>query len=180
MTTVSYSDKCLDTTKEVLVTENIICTDWFGNNKMEANPDKFQAIMLGKLGIENCKSLNISDTEIKREDSVKLLGVTFDYMLNFDLHISNICKKAARQIKVLSRLNKYLSLETKILIYKSFIRSDFNFCPFVWHFCSNTSSDKMEKLHYRALRLVLMTSTALMRLFLKKLRCLLYILVELD
>ena len=25
--------------------------------------------------------------------SLELLGVTFDYMLNFDKHISNICKK---------------------------------------------------------------------------------------
>ena len=73
-------------------------------------------------------------------------------MLN--LHISNICKKAARQINVLLRLSKYLSTETKILIYKSFIRSNFNYCPLVWHFCSKTSSAKMEKLQYRALRLV--------------------------
>ena len=152
--TVSYSDKSLDNTKEVLVDESITCIEWFRNNKMQANPDKFQAIMLGKLGFENCKSLFLNGTEIKCEDSVKLLGVTFDYMLNFDLHISNICKKAARQINVLLRLSKYLSTETKILIYKSFIRSNFNYCPLVWHFCSKTSSAKMEKLQYRALRLV--------------------------
>ena len=75
-------------------------------------------------------------------------------MLNFDKHISNICKKAARQIYVLLRLSKYLSTETKILIYKSFKRSNFNYCPLVWHFCSKTSSDDMEKLQFRALRLV--------------------------
>lgn len=76
-------------------------------------------------------------------------------MLKFDLHISDICKKAARQINVLLRLSKYLSLETKILIYKSFIRSNFNYCPLVWHFCSKASNNKMEKLqYYRALRLV--------------------------
>ena len=43
-------------------------------------------------------------------------------MLNFDKDISNICKKAARQINVLLRLSKYLSTETKILICKSFIK----------------------------------------------------------
>ena len=41
---------------------------------------------------------------VKCEESVKLLGVTVDYMLNFDSHISDICKKAARQINVLCRL----------------------------------------------------------------------------
>ena len=107
---------------------------------MQANPDKFQAIML-----ENCKSLFLNGTEIKCEDSVKLLGVAIDYLLNFDLYVSNICKKAARQINVLLRLSKFLTIETKILIYKSFIRSSFNFCRLVWHFCSKNSSAKMEK-----------------------------------
>ena len=123
---------------------------------MQANPDKFQTIMLGKNGHDNCTSLIICGSEIKCEDSVKLLGVTIDFMLNFETHISNIHvrRKAARQINVLLRIGKYLSLETKILIYKSFIRSNFNYCPLVWNFCSKSSIDKLEKLQYRALRLV--------------------------
>ena len=64
---------------------------------MQTNQDKFQAIMLGLQGFLNCKSLNLNGLEIKCEDSVKLLGVTFDYtrMLNFDIHIS-ICKKSCK------------------------------------------------------------------------------------
>ena len=63
---------------------------------------------------------------------------------DFDLHISKICKKAARQINVLLRLIKFLSTETNVLTYKYFVRSNFNYCPLVWHFCSKTSSKKME------------------------------------
>ena len=74
-------------------------------------------------------------------------------MLNFETHIANIGKKAARQINVLFRLT-VLNLETKLLIYKSFINSNFNYCPLVWHFCSKTSSDKLERIQYKALRLV--------------------------
>ena len=110
--------------------------------------------MLGKSGFENCKSLFLNGTEIKCEGSLKLQGVTIDYQLNFDLHISNICKKAARQINVLLRLSKFLTIETKYLIYKSFIRSRFIFRPLVWHFCSKTSSAMIENLQYRALQLV--------------------------
>ena len=51
-------------------------------------------------------------------------------------------------------ISQYLATETKLLIYKSFVRSNFGYCPIVWHFCSKTSTDKMEKLQYRALRLV--------------------------
>ena len=120
---------------------------------MQANPDKYQAIVLGKLGFENCKRLNIGGSTIQCEETVKLLGVTFDYMLNFEAHIANICKKTARQINVLLRLSNVLNQETKILIYKSFIYSNFNYCPLVWHFCSKASTDKLEKLQYRAVRL---------------------------
>ena len=88
--TVAYSHKNLDILKEVLVDESAICIEWFRNNQMQVNPDKFLAIMLGKSGFENCKSLFLNGTEIKCEDSVKLLGVTIDYLLNFDLHVSNI------------------------------------------------------------------------------------------
>ena len=82
----------------------------------------------------------------KCEETVKLLGVTFEYMLNFEAHIANICKKAARQINVLLRLSNVLNQETKILIYESFIYSNFDYCPLVWHFCSKASADKLEKI----------------------------------
>ena len=58
------------------------------------------------------------------------------------------------QINVLLRLSNVFNQETKILIYKSFIYSNFNYCPLVWHFCSKASTDKLEKLQYRAVSLV--------------------------
>jgi len=47
-----------------------------------------------------------------------------------------------------------LSTDCKILIYNSFIRSNFNYCPLVWHFCNKTNTEKLEKLQLRALRIV--------------------------
>ena len=60
---------------------------------MQANPEKFQAIVLGKRGHGDCESFTIHDNIVKCEDSVKLLGVNIAYMLNLNLHISDICKK---------------------------------------------------------------------------------------
>ena len=39
-------------------------------------------------------------------------------------------------------------------LFKSFIQSNFNYCPLVWHFCSKANTEKLEKLQYRALRIV--------------------------
>ena len=40
------------------------------------------------------------------------------------------------------------------MIYKSFIMSNFNLCPIVWHFCNQSSVNKMEKIQERALRFI--------------------------
>ena len=67
---------------------------------MKANPDKFQAICLGKKANDSIKSFNIASTEINYGDNVTLLGVNIDYLLQFDDHVSDICKKASRQLAV--------------------------------------------------------------------------------
>jgi hypothetical protein len=40
-------------------------------------------------------SFNLNGNKIVCEDNVKLLGVTIDSDLNFDNHISEMCKKAS-------------------------------------------------------------------------------------
>ena len=99
------------------------------------------------------KSFNIGGSEIKCEDQVKLLGVEIDYKLNFDAQITILCQKAAKQLNALQRLSKLIPLNARLLIFKSFIRSNFNYCPIVWHFCSKANTEKLERLQYRALRI---------------------------
>ena len=39
-------------------------------------------------------------------------------------------------------------------IFRSFILSNFQYCPLVWHFCGKQNNDKMEYIQERALRIV--------------------------
>ena len=39
-------------------------------------------------------------------------------------------------------------------LVQSFIVSNFNYCPAIWHFCSERNKHKIEKIHERALRYV--------------------------
>ena len=102
---------------------------------MQANPSKFQAIVFGlKSKDEIC--FNINDYKVKATKCVKQLGVYIDENLSFDEHISHLCLKAARQLNSLQRIAKYLSQNTKKIVFNSFILSNFNYCPSVWHICS--------------------------------------------
>ena len=61
---------------------------------MKANPNKFQAIC--KIEYDNIKSFQIDNVNTKCEHNVTLLGVSIDFLLNFDSHVSDICKKASK------------------------------------------------------------------------------------
>ena len=66
---------------------------------MIVNPNKFQAMLVSKN--ENTISENltiyINDVDIRPMNSVKLLWITVDNKLNFENHISLICKSASCQ-----------------------------------------------------------------------------------
>ena len=65
---------------------------WFTENGMVANPEKFQLMFLGvKSDQQMC--LRIDDQIINQCEQVKLLGVTIDFKLNFDKHILELCGK---------------------------------------------------------------------------------------
>ena len=101
---------------------------------MKANPIKFQAICIRKRAHGNIISFNIDSAEIKCEDNVTLLGINIDFMLRFDDHVSQICKRASKQLAVLKRIGHFLTKQGKMTIYNSFIVSNFNYCPLAWHF----------------------------------------------
>ena len=44
--------------------------------------------------------------------------------------------------------------KSKNVIYNSFIRSNFEYCPLVWHFCGKTNNNKLEKIQERSLRIL--------------------------
>ena len=75
-------------------------------------------------------------------------------MLKFGDHVTDICKKASKQVAVLKRLGSFLTKQRKLVIYNSFISSNFNYCPLAWHFCSVTTTNKLEKVQERALRFI--------------------------
>ena len=152
--TLAYIHKDLLHLKSVLEQESLLLIQWFDKNFMKANPDKFQAICIGKKSHDNIDSFQVGQTNIKCDDNVTLLGINLDYMLKFDTHVSEICIKASQQLAVLKRLGRFLTKQGKLIIYNSFIASNFSYCPLDWHFCSVSSTNKLEKVQERALRFI--------------------------
>ena len=117
---------------------------------MKSNTDKCHLIIVNSRG----NKINIGNEEITDEASVKLLGITIDNKLNFNEHVSNICKKANQKLHALARIAGYLDSNKLRIIMKTFIDSQFNYCPLTWMFHSRQLNTKINRLHERALRIV--------------------------
>ena len=89
---------------------------------------------------------------MKTSSTVGLSGVHIDDKLNFNLHISEICRPAANQLHAIIRLQMFLNFEEKKTSINSYFYSSFNYCPLVWMFSSAKSLNKVESLQKRALR----------------------------
>ena len=151
--TLAYFSKSMPDLVNTLEKETGVALSWLENNEMIANPETFYAILLRKNQTNTSgEQININGKMIKSEETVKSLGVTLDYRLDFDPHISNICKKAAAQLNVLKRLKAFIGFKEKQILIQSFVYSNFNYCPLVWYFSSSKSLQKIEKIRERALR----------------------------
>ena len=123
---------------------------WFEKNHMKANPGKSH-ILLSNKKTENVK---INDVVLTSGFEEKLLGITLDSELKFEKYITDICNKASQKIHVLSRTTSYMSLNKRRLLRKTFVESQFNYCPLIWIFHSRRLNNKINNVHKKALRIV--------------------------
>ena len=98
--------------------------------------------------------LYVDDTLLSPEPCVEVLGVTIDRCLTFSDHVSNLGQKVAKQLHALARISRYLDEQSRIIIYNSFVKSNFDFGPLVWNFCGKVNNGKIEKVQERALRII--------------------------
>ena len=140
-------DNLLDTLEK----ETNTVLNWFKMNEMKSNDDKCHSI-IANADIVYISHLN--DAFIENEDSVELLGVHIDNKLKFSEHVLGLLKMGNQKFHALSRISQFLCKGKLELVIKTFIESQFNYCPLVWMFYSRTLNKKINKLHERALRLV--------------------------
>ena len=147
-----------DQVKTFLSSDFKIINNWFYENFMVLNPEKSHFMCIGQK-IDDAETLNFNNLAIKNSKEVEILGITLDRNMNFHTHIKNICRKAGQKLSALLRISPYLDQRKKVLLYKSMIKSQFNYCPLVWMFCSRQSNNLINKVHERSLRLTFRDET---------------------
>ena len=92
---------------------------WFKKKILKGNADKYHLITSSKtpMGIE------VSNITIVSEEKLKLLGIYIENRLNFDYHVSQLCKKTTKKLHAVTRVFKYINISQRKLIANAFIMS---------------------------------------------------------
>ena len=120
------------------------------NNGLKGNPNKCHLLLTKNNNFE----ANINKTRVSNIRFEKLLGVTFDNQLNFNYHISKICKTASNKLHALAKVSHYMDEDKRRILFNSYFSSQFNYCPLIWMNHSKSINKKMNNLHERALRFI--------------------------
>ena len=151
-TTIYTCDMRFENVISMLENDSKIIIEWFGNNYMKLSKDKCHFMIFGERKNQDVV-INIGNCTVDNSQEEKLLGVLIDSNLNFEKHVSNICKKAAKKLFALSRMSAYLGTDKLRLLMRAFVTSQFQYCPLVWMFHSRKMNNKINRLHERALRI---------------------------
>ena len=148
-------DRFRETMKCKLQKDFEILDRCFQQNIMGLNPDKCHFMNLGpKTTTQNVKDIFCyKEIKLKSSCEEKRLGIIIDKDLNFNNHVKATCKTAGRKINALARVSNILNESQKELIFNSFTKEQFNYCPLIWMFSSRSSNNHINKIHERSLRI---------------------------
>ena len=129
-------------------------TAWFSSNRLSLNPAKTFYQIYSLFAIKQDIDIFLDNVKIKRQFSVRYLGVAVDENLKWDTHINNISSVLSRNIGVIGRLRSCLSPRELILLYNTLVLPYISYCSAVWGNAYLTRTKKITKLQKRVMRIV--------------------------
>jgi len=131
-------------------------TQWCRTWRITLNVDKCFFVDFTFLKLRNINWIyTINDEIVQKVTSIKDLGVTFTYNLNFTPHINNIVKKSFQMFGFMKRVLKPINDYTAFIsMYHTLIRSRLEYCSFVWSPLGQTNIDKIERVQRKFLKFI--------------------------
>ena len=122
---------------------------------MVRNPRKCHYLVINK-DIAN-ESITLGQEILYAEAEQKLLGIIIEKDLNFQSHTNSIIKTANQNLSALIRVAPFMI--NKKVIFNSFIKGQFNYCPLLWMLSTRAINHKINKLHEKELKTLLNDET---------------------
>ena len=145
----------------ILAASSSVLSDWFLFNGLQLNASKSEIVLVGSRDKHRAVStllssdLSLAGSSVQLSTSTKILGVTFDSSLNFDLHVTEICKTVNYHLNALAHIRRFLSVTTANLIACTIISARLDYCNSILSGLSSYNLRRLQIVQNRAARIVL-------------------------
>ena len=158
-TDLFYSNKNIASLFKFVNNELVNTNTWFQANKLSLNSNKTKYVFFHKPRKKkeiplNLPILKINQTEIKREQSLKFLGVMVDENLNWKSHIDLLLNKISKNVGILYKASKLLNFRCLKSIYFALIHSYINYANIAWASSCKTGLKKIFLKQKHAVRII--------------------------
>ena len=103
-------------------------------------------------------SITVGSVSVPLSDSVKKLGVTFDWHLTMKTHVSNLVHSSNFELRRISSIHHLLSTDATKTLVSAFALSCLDYCNSLLFGCPQYLLNKRRKVQNNAARLVLRVS----------------------
>ena len=118
---------------------------WCSRNRLEINIGKCKAMTYSRREKTYDFTYSINGISLKKLDTIKDLGVTFDSKLTFSPHVVNITNDAYRNLGFLVRTTKEFANDSTLkTLYYSYVRSKLEYASLIWNTSMKASCQKIE------------------------------------
>ena len=128
---------------------------------MVVHPGKTKSIVLASRQKHQLKplilNLILGTNIIEQVREHRVLGITTDEELKWQLHIDNTCEQVARKKILLGQLRKYVDTDCRKLFFNSHLMAHINCTSTVWSNASEVHLKNLHSLHRRAAKLIIIT-----------------------
>lgn len=132
---------------------------WLYNNKLTLNAKKTKCMLFGSIprlaNITDPLQITVDSTVLEHVTNFKYLGLWFDPFLNWKFHTDSLCKKVAQRIGVITRIRKFISMDTAGMLAKTLVIPMYGYGDIIWSKGPAMNLDRVQKLQNRAARIVL-------------------------
>ena len=101
-----------------------------------------------------CPQYCIAGTEIRRSDSIRILGVEFDACMSMSAYIASLCKSINFHLRNIARIRRFIDRATCERVICSLVTSRLDYANSLIYGINKTDLTKLQRLQNRAARLI--------------------------
>jgi len=130
---------------------------WMVDHSLKLNPDKTEFIVFASREVSKRlppRLLHVGSAEVEQSQCVKNLGFYMNTNLTYEQHVNNVCRVGYLQLKLLSKLKRFLDKKSLEIVIHAFISTRIDYCNSLLSGINDSCLRKLQLLQNACARLL--------------------------